>query len=103
MSERNDASEKPNDHIPALLGTHGEEAAAEFDCDRNLLKGIPSGRVRMILDKALFDYADRVRGTLYMTDDEIGKAEFDLQEYYQGEIADCDYGLGEEDELDDER
>lgn len=55
------------------------------------LEGIRTHRLRSVLDKALYDYADRVSGidlydllsdTLEMTDTEIGQAGFDLQEYY---------------------
>lgn len=55
------------------------------------LEGIGAHRLRSILDKALYDYADRVSGIdLYdllsdaseMTDMEITQSGFDLQEYY---------------------
>lgn len=89
-----------------------EEAATELDCERKLLQGILPGRAKKALDKALTWAAELYRGeelyyflreTFDLTEDEITASGFDLQEYYLGDVPECDFDTGEEDEIDGER
>lgn len=79
--------------------------------DGSVLTGIEPERLRLILDRALHAVAndywgaelyDYLRRTLEMSDEEIGKAGFDLSEFYADpEEYGCE--AGREDEYDEER
>ena len=73
-----------------------------------LLKDIPSDRLRIILDRALNEIANDYRGaelydylrkTLEMNDNEIGQAGFNLSEFYAEPISENEFDNDLEDEV----